>query len=394
MVCGSNKADVKTGREESVLKKEGKKVQDHKNINRTLYFFIVAMCGFFVGILMAKGIKKGDFLSFILNLVFCLIVLYIAVFIHLVIHELGHLIFGLLSGYRFASFRIGNIIFLKKDGRMQRKKYSLMGTGGQCLMAPPPMVDGKIPYILYNLGGVLMNLILSVLCMIPAFALPRDSRLASVFWLISLAGIAMAFMNGVPMKTGAVDNDGRNIISIGKSKAAMRCFWLQMMIYVQTVENIRLKDMPEEWFLVPTDEDLKNSLCATVGAYACSRAMDQMDFVRADRMMEELLNKQTGMVNVHKNMLIAERIFCELVGEKRPEVLSEFMTSEFNKFLKAMKNNPSVLRMQYAYALLGRKDKDEAEKIRMKFEKVVKAYPYEGEVESERDLLTYITKSQ
>lgn len=372
------------------MKKEKKKVQGSKFINTGLYLLVGAMCGYIIGMLISKGAKKGDTLTFILTLAFCLVVIYIAVFVHLVIHELGHMIFGLATGYHLISFRIGSILFLKRDGKLQCKKYSLMGTGGQCLMVPPPLVDGKLPYVLYNLGGVLMNLILSALCMIPALFLPVGNLMDGVFWIVGLVGIVLALMNGIPMNTGAVDNDGKNILSIGKSREAMRCFWLQMMIYAKTVENVRLKDMPQEWFYIPEDEDLKNSLCAAVGVFACNRAMDQMDFVGADRLMAELLHKKTGMVGIHRNILIAERVFCEIIGQNRPEVLECYMTREFKKFLKAMKNNPSILRMQYAYELLARKDKAEADKIRKMFEKLSGVYPYEGEMESEKDLIAYI----
>lgn len=35
-------------------------------------------------------------------------------FIHIFLHEAGHLVFGLLSGYQFSSFRVGNAVLFKK----------------------------------------------------------------------------------------------------------------------------------------------------------------------------------------------------------------------------------------------------------------------------------------
>ena len=43
----------------------------------------------------------------------------------IIIHELGHLIFGLLSGYKFSSFRIGNIMLVKTGGKLKFKKLTI-----------------------------------------------------------------------------------------------------------------------------------------------------------------------------------------------------------------------------------------------------------------------------
>ena len=55
--------------------------------------------------------------------------------------------------------------------------------------------------------------------------------------------------------------------------------------------------------------------------------------------------------------------------------------------MKAMKTSPSVLRTQYAYALLAEKNAAGAKKWLDLFEKVAKTYPYPVDVESERELM-------
>lgn len=82
-----------------------------------------------------------------------------AVWLQTILHEAGHLVFGLASGYRFVSFRIGSLMWQKDGGKLRFCRFQLAGTGGQCLMAPPDLTNGKMPCKLYNLGGALMNLI-------------------------------------------------------------------------------------------------------------------------------------------------------------------------------------------------------------------------------------------
>ena len=49
-------------------------------------------------------------------------------YLQLIIHELGHLIFGLLSGYKFSSFRIFNFMLIKEDGKFKIKNLSFPET--------------------------------------------------------------------------------------------------------------------------------------------------------------------------------------------------------------------------------------------------------------------------
>ena len=56
-----------------------------------------------------------------------------------------------------------------------------------------------------------------------------------------------------------------------------------------------------------------------------------------------------------------------------------------------MKDTPSVIRSEYAYAVLAEKDEKKAEKLLARFEKVTKTYPYPQEIEAERELIDLVT---
>ena len=85
--------------------------------------------------------------------------------LQIILHETGHLIGGLLTGYKFCSFRIGNLQLQRENGALRFRRLKLAGTGGQCLMTPPEPVGGKIPVMLYNLAGPLMNLLTALLAL-------------------------------------------------------------------------------------------------------------------------------------------------------------------------------------------------------------------------------------
>ena len=73
----------------------------------------------------------------------------VAFILQIVLHEGGHLLFGLLSGYRFVSFRIFNWTLIRQEGKFRLKRFGIAGTGGQCLMLPPDKPLEEIPVALY-----------------------------------------------------------------------------------------------------------------------------------------------------------------------------------------------------------------------------------------------------
>ncbi len=316
-----------------------------------------------------------------------LVFLYLSWFIHIVIHESGHLIGGLLSGYTFSSFRIGSFMLLKENGKLVSKRLKIAGTGGQCLMAPPEMVNDKFPVVLYNMGGSVMNLVVSLLFIPVLIAAPKGGLFALFSFLMIGMGVISGLGNGIPLHTKTVDNDGYNAISLGKSKDAMRAFWLQMKMNEQLSKGLRLKDMPDEWFEIPSDEAMKNNLVAAIGVSVGNRLMDQHRFEEADALMAHILKIESGMIGLHRNLVICDRIYYELIHENRPEVIASFYTKEQQKFMKAMRTFPSVIRTEYAYALLVEKDQGKAAKSMEAFEKVAKTYPYPNDINSERELI-------
>ena len=316
--------------------------------------------------------------------------MYVAMYFQIAVHEAGHLVFGLATGYEFCSYRLGKIILIKQGERLALKRYSLAGTGGQCLMSPPEIKDGKMPVVLYNLGGSIMNLFAAAVSVI-LFLLLRDTPIVSTIFLMSaVIGVFFAALNGIPMRLGAVDNDGYNAISIRKSEKSMRSFYIQLKLITELSKGKRLKDLPSEWFGIPTDEEMKNSMVASIGVLCCNRLMDSQSFTEAQELMEHFLSIGSGIVGVQKNLLLCDILYCELIGEKRKEKIDELLTKDMKKILKARVNNPSALRTQYAYALINQNDEKKTEKIKKRFDKVFASYPYSGEAQSERELFEIV----
>ncbi|NLU36529.1 MAG: M50 family metallopeptidase [Clostridiales bacterium] len=367
-------------------------MKKRKALQFVLIILLFLIIGFFTGYFLADSIlylKKTGYTTgeILLSLGGILLILFMSVLLQIILHEAGHLLFGWISGYRFLSFRIGSFMWLKKDGGIRFARLKIAGTGGQCLMGPPDLTEGKFPYILYNLGGSIINLLSAPIFLMLLFLLASGPFLSVFLILAAAIGIVFALMNGIPLKLAQVNNDGYNVLSLGKNPEALKAFWLQLKVTEQMTKGVRLKDMPDEWFAMPSDKAMKNGIIAAVGVFACNRLMDAMELEKADDTIAELLQMDTGINELHRRLLIVDQVYCELVGKNRQERLSRLLTKQQIRFMKSMKTFPSVLRTEYTYALLKENDNKKASKIKDEFEKMGAYYPYPQEIESERELM-------
>ena len=363
--------------------KKGKTV-----LKYTIGIIFSILVGVAVGLAFSelRAASQFDNYFFIVELAFAFIVAYFA---NIIVHEGGHLICGLLSGYGFSSFRIGSLMLVKIDGKLCFRSFSIAGTGGQCLMTPPTATDGRAHVVLYNLGGVIFNMIFSVISMV-VFLLYRDIPFVSATLLIfSLLSILLALTNGIPMKVGGISNDGMNAISLTKDSRAAEAFFNQLRMNEAQIRGIRLSDMPREWFDIPNDADMRNVTFATIGVFRANRTMDGGDTVTAEREINALLRSGWGIPDLYKNLLKCDLIVCRLLNGTATDV-SDLLTPDLTKLMKAMKTFPSILRTEYAIARLMNKNNEQTAKIMARFEAVAKKYPFSADLESERELLKKI----
>ncbi|NLN04111.1 MAG: M50 family metallopeptidase [Clostridiaceae bacterium] len=359
---------------------------DIKQYIAVLFFLAL---GAFFGWAIGKYIGKLDISSVgrIMSFFVMIILMYFAIFIQIVIHELGHLIFAFMTVYKFSSFRIMSLMLIKESGKIKLRRFSVAGTGGQVLMVPPDMKDGKFPVVLYNLGGSIMNTLTGLVFLFLHYRVLHMPRLSLFLMFLASSGIVLALLNGIPLRMGMMDNDGYNALTLTKNKESRRSFWLQLKINELLANGVRLKDMPDDWFEIPSDEEMKNSMRAVIGVFACNRLMDNHKFEEADKLMEHFMNIVSSIVALHKSILVCDRIYCELVGKNRKSVVDEMLDARKKKLMKAMSKLPNVIRTEYAYALLAEKDVNKALETRRKFDRYTKYYPYSVEVETELELI-------
>ena len=356
---------------------------------RIIMMAVGALCGLFMILSLDMSLfTEGSPKDFVAHMFICIVFIIIAFFIQAVIHEAGHLVFGLLTGYEFVSYRIGSVMFIKERGKLRIKLYNIVGTGGQCLMMPPPWKDG-VPYKLYNLGGCIMNLVTGILFLVLFFNMEKGSLPASFVGMLSAVGFGNLLINGIPMQLGGISNDGRNALFLGKDETSLRAFWLQLYVNGLIAEGERMRNMPEEWFFLPAGKNLEDPMICTVGVMLYNYYFDCHDFEKAEITAEYMLSAP-GLLGVHKNELLCELMFLRIFRGAEPELIDSLNTPALDKYIRSTANYVSRRRLVYAYQLLYRRNITMAQKCKELFEKTVKNYPYSSEIENEKEIIELI----
>ena len=356
---------------------------------KAVNFFISALgiiAGIAVGLCIArsidfKEISAGDFMvQYVLKMAVAALAFYLTT----VIHEAGHLVFGLLTGYQFISFRIGPLMLMKENGRFVFRKLTVAGTGGQCLLKPPVMKDGLYPFKLYHLGGAMMNLIAAVVFLLLSLLLSSDSLVKLFCQLMVIVNVYTALVNGIPLMT-TVANDGYNVMTLSRNPEGLARVWRQLMINSELAQGKDLVDMDSSLFVKPETIDDVNT--ATEAVVWENLLMYQHRFDEVLQLCDQLIDNDK-VLPLYRYLMICDKIYCQCL-QGAPDV-SLLQDKEVSRFLAQMKTNLCVIRTNYALAVKADNDPAKAGKYADLFEKTAEKHPYRGEVEAERALISLI----
>ena len=369
--------------------KNKKKIKIKPSTSMVMMILIGIACGLSMSFIgnMAFGEENRIFAFF-----FQAVVIIAAYLLHLIVHEVGHLVAGLMSGYEFGSFRIGSIMLVKDEGKIKIKKNSVAGTGGQCLMNIPDSFGEDYPVVFYNLGGVLMNILVSLIFIALAAVFSEYSFALSVFLMSALSGFIVAATNGIPLKLDLLNNDGSNARELYKNKEAKRAFYNQFKIIENASKGIRFRNMDENLFTPPSEEGLRdNSISASAAIFCENRLIDEGRFDEALELINKLLRGKNALVGLYKNLLVSDKITILLLKQEKLDIAEQYYTNaQYKAFAKQMGTNISILRTDYAYMLLHKKDEDVAKKALEKFDAACKMHPYQPDIDSEREIIELI----
>ena len=335
-----------------------------------------------------------EFLVELLPIGWVLIALFIAFILHIILHEGGHLVAGLLTGYRFVSFRFLNFTLIRKDGRLKWRNFELSGTLGQCLMAPPDKPLEQIDTRWYNAGGVLANVILVLLALLLMWALDLPTWLDIFLKMMVFIGIAVALMNGIPMKMGGVANDGLNLLQLEKDPAAKQSLCNILELNALNQEGKTYSEMPERLFNIPDPIDWKNPLHAATVLASATRKQAQYQWEESYQQLTEALRHKSDIMPLYQ-LELENMMTLACIATGRDEEARKHYTDEVVKYVThhaPTQSDKQMTTMAVALALEG--DRPKAEQLLNKLDANRGKYIHQGDVTMSLDLMRWFLNTR
>ena len=306
-------------------------------------------------------------------------------FFHIIIHEGGHLLGGLMSGWKFLSFRVGKLTLVSQDGKLNWKKTMVMGTGGQCLMIPPECDYEKCPFFLYLFGGGFANLLTGGIAI--AVGILTGGITQIILNIFAIVGIGVGLTNLFPAKMGGMMNDGYQIfVEFPRNSAVRKYTCCLMMVNAIFTEQDSTKSLPE---------DVKNIILDLDGSDLSSMSVVNLLFFKNTMLYEKCRYKEAqgiyqkiidapNVLPVFKNEAKCEQLYYEIMGACNDKKVEELYDKKLKGYIEATALYPSRKRLMYAYYLICKKDEEKADKEYQALLKAVETHP--SKVESAVEL--------
>ncbi len=241
-----------------------------------------------------------------------IIILFLVLFFQLIIHEFGHLVFGLLTGYKFISYRIMFFLFTIENGRLKMLFLPENAFWGQCLMAPPEKNDkGNFPYYWYNAGGVVNNLFTALVMLIPLFLTTGIWQL--IAFAFAWCGIILAVLNAIP-SLDKIPNDGHNIRSMRRSVNAREAYYIQLHANAVVFKGGSYASIPDSVFAQLSGVKINNPLIVTAKFIEYYHYCHNLNFIKASEIIVQL-DRARDILKYHADLISLERIFIMIINE-------------------------------------------------------------------------------
>ena len=317
---------------------------------------------------------------------FMLLAIVVFTFLSLAVHELGHLLFGLMTGYSFSSLSLLSFVWFKEGEKIKfttRKSFAL----GQCLMVPVND-ERKFKFVLYNLGGVLINMISATVAVIPMAALGWKNYISYILLLFVLVQFLMGLINIVPMRSGGVPNDGMNVFEALRSKEAKHGLFLALFLNGERIAGKRMRDYDDEIFAVGESADFGNYLVAYTVMCEAERLYDMGEYDKSLEQYERInAGKLPAFYSASVNFsLIYHYVMHKPDFEKAKKIYADKKTGVFLKVFVKL-NIPSVMRVLAAYECFVNEDKEKSMTYLRQAEKAMETQANSGGTVMEKEYI-------
>lgn len=313
-----------------------------------------------------------------------------------IFHEVGHVIGGLATGYKFFAFSVYNLVLVQTDkGLRWRKKYT-KGSCAFCHMLLDKDIDpDTTPYFWFLAGGGIINVLISIICIIVGKNTEMGIVALPFFSLMPLFGIAMALYSLIPYTVEGTPSEGRMILMLKRSPKSRMSYLHSSLIASACKHGTSIKDMPRKWFSseLPTGGNVHFGITSYLNYIALLEGEERWDDARIA--FEQLDNITIELPSFYSLELASCHVIVELLTLKRRNIVKKLWTKRVEKYtMKRRKYSPTKLAILYAIELLYHKDEKKAMQFYEELERKRDYFYVQAETASALELVKRIAKTQ
>lgn len=291
--------------------------------------------------------------------------------IQILIHEIGHLLGGLLTGWKLLFIQIYRLLLKRTEKRL--KVLVVKDKGFKCIMYPKSI---KAKALLYTMGGCIINLMTGLIGLIILIMAPMSPITWLYLWCFSVFGIGLYIMNGTS-SIKRVCNDKASYKLLKSDENTKAIHNIQLMAAKYLIKGYTYMDIGEE-FICKCPKVAKNDIEAYQAVLEYYYYLDTENHLG----MGQALNKIRDRKNISKEVLdsidmefIYIRLLCaiklkkdlsndistlENTNKKAKSLTIKTHLEDFNRYGK--KDDVHLLRVKAVYEayicfMAGNKDK-------------------------------------
>ena len=258
---------------------------------------------------------------------------------------------------------------------------------------PPDRPIEQIRTMPYDLGGVVANLLLSVLCVIVLLCVDLDFSYAVYPVMMAIAGFGFAALNGIPININGMPNDGMQAVKLRKDMVTKRVLFTLLKAYALVQDGMRPRDLPAEWFDYELDKENINPLVVNMLAMKVGVLLDCMEWEEARELCAALLEKENHIPVIFLYEFRCEYVFTLLVTGEKAKAAEIYADKTLQAYIRQTQEiMPSRQRLLCAVSLLLDNDRAKAEEIAAKVERNREQYISLGEAVSELEIIKSVLR--
>jgi hypothetical protein len=214
-----------------------------------------------------------------------------------VLHELGHVIGGLLAGFRFICLAAGPLrVIATAQGIRLGRNRNLDLAGGMAATLPTDGGNLRLRLMAAVGGGPLSSLLLGLAgAGLAIRLLPAAPELGALAAMTGFSGLAIFLATISPQQSGGAQSDGEQLLTLLRGGSQMELQELSLEIQASSMQGAR----PRDWAVTPLLHafahcEERDDEWAQAGLLVYYHALDSDDTAAAGRFLEQVLSSLEG----------------------------------------------------------------------------------------------------